>query len=101
AKAFQDLPEGLRRLAQLVVDNVPGFVRGIIPQGQVDMPGIGLRLAPAQGNVALAGLAVVELAGQFAVTVRVPGNDQNARGFPVQTVQTLFCAVPAVLEVSY
>src|SRR5690554_2670426 len=28
AKAFQDLPEGLRRLAQLMVDNVPGFVRG-------------------------------------------------------------------------
>src|SRR5690606_21337897 len=54
--------------------------------------------APAQGNVTLAGLAVVELAGELPVAVRVPCDDQNAGGFPVQAVHYAGFGVAIVLQ---
>ena len=57
------LKERMGVLAGLMVDYMPRFVRWVITQRQIDMPGIGFGLPPAQRNIGFLCLAIMELAG--------------------------------------
>ena len=73
-------------LAELVVDHMAWLGRRIVAQGQVDATAVQFRLAPSQGGVGLFGFAVMKLTGQFAVGIGVPREQDDPRGFPIQSM---------------
>ena len=96
--ALKHPPERLCVLAQFVVNDVPWFIGWIIAQRQIDMSRVAFGLAPAQGDIGLLGLAVMELARQFAMGVGVAGDDQQAGGFPVQSMNDAGFGVAVFLQ---
>ena len=100
AAALQHSPEGQGVLAEFVVHHMPGFGWRIITQGQIDAAAVQFRLAPAQGGVGLFGFAVMKLSRQFAMGISVPGQENDARGFPIQPVDDTGFGVAVFLQAS-
>ena len=98
AATLQHFPEGQRIFAELMVDHMPGFGRRVVAQGQVDAAAVQLGLAPGQCGVGFFGFTVVKLTGQFAVSVGIPRQQDNAGRFPIQAVDNTRLGVAVFLQ---
>ncbi|MND70866.1 hypothetical protein D3C80_623830 [compost metagenome] len=84
--------------AEFMVDHVAWLGRRVVAQGQVDAAAVQFRLTPAQGGVGLFGFAVVKLPGQFAMGVRVAGQQDDAGSLPVQAMDNSRFRVAVFLQ---
>src|SRR5690606_34091027 len=87
--------------SQLMINHMPWFGWRVIAQPQIDTTTVQFWLAPAEGGIGFFGLTVVKLARQLAMTIRVAGQYDQARGFPVQAVHDSGFRITILLQASH